>query len=99
MGNHGENDIWVVKLSPLSDVVGTMHQSGYIYPNRSVGTVHFDFGGGIGMLSISNALGQTVCRSNVTGSRTTSDLPNGLLTYQFVTIDGRVYSGKVVVQR
>ena len=70
-----------------------------VYPNPSNGTVHFDFAGLIGVLSVFNPLGQLVQSANVARTHSIDALPDGLLTYQFVTVDGEVYSGKVVVQR
>ena len=70
-----------------------------VYPNPSNGPVRFDFGDLSGTLSVFNPLGQVVERARVTRSHSSRALPDGLLTYRFVTDAGALYSGKVVVQR
>ena len=70
-----------------------------VFPNPSSGTVHFDFSGLTGVLSLYNPVGQVIQRASVIGTHSIHALPNGFFTYRFVTTDGKVHTGKAAVQR
>lgn len=70
-----------------------------IHPNPSTGVVHFNLNGLSGTLIIQDAIGQFVEQSKVRNFYTSVALPTGLLTWKFVSIEGQMMSGKVLVMR
>lgn len=72
-----------------------------LYPNPSSGTVHFNSGGASGTLSLFDLQGKLV-RSDVIGEADETvlyDLPNGMLLFRFVSENGLVGTGKLIVVR
>jgi hypothetical protein len=82
------------------DGIDQLHQ-GIVsaYPNPGDGEVRFNLNAMRGVLSVYNALGQTVYVAPAHVAVSVSHLPAGLLTYKFVSDGGAVFSGNVSVQR
>lgn len=71
-----------------------------LFPNPSNGSVTFNSNGLVGTLDIFDAVGKTIFHQVVSTSQTTlTDLPNGFLTYRFLTTDGSTFNGKIVVAK
>ena len=70
-----------------------------VYPNPSSGTVHFELRFHHGVLTVYNALGQTIDTRIVNNADVTlTGLPQGLLTFRFVSTAGASQQGKLAVQ-
>jgi hypothetical protein len=68
-----------------------------VYPNPSTGKVTFNPNGKAGTLFINDAVGKTIIELAIAGQeQILTELPNGLLTYRFISHDG-VVSGKLVM--
>src|SRR6185436_12664176 len=66
-----------------------------LYPNPSNGTVTFTSNGLVGTLYVYDIVGKEILHHVVSSNEITlSDLPNGLLTYRFVSDNGLVKTNK-----
>jgi hypothetical protein len=68
-----------------------------IFPNPSSGCVNFELNGLQGKLTIFDSIGRFLKNVDVTNNVVTTDLPQGLIQYLFVTNYGEVHSGKIIV--
>ena len=92
IGNHGESDYWIVKLSDNTGITESIKRDINIYPNPANKTIIID-GLQAGKIEIINLQGQVIKNINITEERTTIDiskLSGGIYTMKIKTNDGIV---------
>jgi hypothetical protein len=85
--------------TPLRIEESDQLESVRLYPNPSTGHATFDANGFVGVLSVYDAVGKLVRAENVSRIVDLTDLPIGLVTWRFVSSNGSVRVGTLVVVR
>jgi hypothetical protein len=102
-GNHGNQDFWIVKLSPeSSSTTSPETQALEIYPNPAQQSISLNIGTQEPALTvyISDLLGQRISfKTSLNGQDIdVATLPNGIYLITATTTQGKVYSGKFMKQ-
>jgi hypothetical protein len=100
-GNHGLEDLWVVKLSPVTAVKDDPNETGLtIFPNPAVDhmQVRIDDSNPNVQTTLIDVLGRPVLvrKMKNDGNIDVSNLPPGVYIVQVMTGDGKMYENKIV---
>ena len=100
-GNHGGNDVWVVKLNPITktaDYPNTVEWQ--IFPNPATHFIEIlsDKNDPVTMVTIADALGRKLLCSSNTAHIDVSLLPDGVYMIAIVTQSGKRAQKKIVKQ-
>jgi Secretion system C-terminal sorting domain len=100
-GNHGEQDMWIVKLSP--ETTSATHSPQALLsiapnPASTAITLQIPSPDHILQISISDLLGRTLSRQTIAngGQADVSSLPSGLYLVSAATESGQLYVGKLL---